>query len=111
MGRVHHRFAAAVLAAGTAVAAAPIASAGVPATITEEGRLFDASGAPLEGSVSITFGVYAAPSGGAPLWAETRTLALDSGYFSAALGELVPFPASLWDGSVRYVGIAAGGDP
>jgi hypothetical protein len=86
------------------------ASAAVPASLTEQGRLFDGAGAPLTGTVSIQFAVYAAASGGAPLWTETQTVSLDAGYFSATLGGTTPFPAGLWDGSVRYVGITVGSD-
>ncbi len=87
------------------------ADAGVPATLTEQGRLFDGQGAPLNASVSITFSVYAAPSGGPALWTETQLISLDEGYFSAQLGGLSPFPPTLWDGSVRYLGIQVGADP
>lgn len=40
------------------------ASAAVPSTLTQQGRLFDSSGAPATGSVSIVFTVYDAASGG-----------------------------------------------
>ena len=87
------------------------ASAAVPPSMTEQGRLFDPAGAPLQGTVSITFAIYAAPTGGAPLWTETQPLTLDEGYFSAQLGSAAPIPTALWDGSVRYVGVTVGTDP
>ncbi|MFO0760807.1 MAG: fibrinogen-like YCDxxxxGGGW domain-containing protein [Byssovorax sp.] len=88
-----------------------LALAGTPSTMTEQGRLFDASGAPLNAPASIQFAIYASAAGGAPLWTETHVIALDEGYFSVDLGALAPFPASLWDGSVRYMGITVGADP
>ena len=87
------------------------AAADVPAGLTEQGRLFDASGAPVNAALSITFSIYAGPSGGPALWTETQLISLDEGYFSAQLGTITPFPAALWDGTVRYVGIQVGSDP
>ncbi|MFT3774177.1 MAG: hypothetical protein QM820_53115 [Minicystis sp.] len=105
------RFTPALLAALAVGLMAPAAFAAVPQALTEQGRLFDTAGSPLQGSVSLTFSVYATPAGGAPLWTETQTVALDEGYFSTQIGATTPFPAGLWDGSTRYVGIAVGADP
>lgn len=98
-----------VLAAS--IAASPATAGSVPGTLTEQGRLFDVVGAPLNASVTLHFAVYAAASGGVALWQESQLVTLDEGYFSADLGEITPFPASLWDGSIRYVGITVGSDP
>ncbi len=87
------------------------AAAGVPSTLTEQGRLFDSVGAPLSTTVAITFSLYAGPNGGQALWSETQVIALDAGYFAAELGTVTPLPAALWDGTVRYVGITVGADP
>lgn len=104
------RFAPA-LAISAALAASPtLATAGVPAGLTEQGRLFDTSGAPLQGTVAVHFSVYAAAAGGAALWTEAQLITLDEGYFSASLGATTPFPSGLWDGSARYVGIKVGTD-
>ncbi|MEO7329974.1 MAG: hypothetical protein ABI193_15470, partial [Minicystis sp.] len=86
------------------------AAASVPQVLTEQGRLFDQAGVALQGSASITFTVYDAAVGGNALWTETQIVPLDDGYFSAALGALVPIPASVWDGAVRHVGIQIGAD-
>ena len=91
--------------------ASPATAASVPGTLTEQGRLFDLVGAPLDASITLHFAIYAAASGGAPLWQESQLVTLDEGYFSVDLGETTPFPASLWDGSTRYVGITVGSDP
>ncbi|MFO0757696.1 MAG: fibrinogen-like YCDxxxxGGGW domain-containing protein [Byssovorax sp.] len=87
--------------------ALPAAQAAVPPALTEQGRLFDAAGAPLDGTIAITFSLYAAADGGAPLWSDTQQVTLDEGYFSVAL---LP-PDALWDGSARYLGIRVGADP
>jgi hypothetical protein len=84
------------------------ALAAVPQSLTEQGRLFDASGSPTQGDVTLTFRVYDAPVGGAPLWSSgPQVVNLDEGYFSA---QIAP-PSTVWDGSARYVGITVGGDP
>src|SRR5581483_12377465 len=93
------------------LAAASAAAAPAPAVMTEQGRLFDGAGAPLQGSVAITFSLYAAANGGAPLWSEALTLPLDDGYFSTELGTVTPFSAGVWDGSQRWLGIQVGADP
>jgi hypothetical protein len=105
-----YRRAASLALAPALLAVAAVASAGVPASLTQQGRLFDAAGAPLTGTLSLAFAVYATPAGGAPLWTETQAVTLDAGYFSAQLGAVTPLPASLLDGSVRYLGITAGAD-
>src|SRR5579862_6801241 len=76
-----------------------------PSTLTEQGRLFDGAGAPLDGTVALRFSIYSGPTGGAPLWTEVDQVTLADGYFSLAIGTVAPLPATLWDGSVRYVGV------
>jgi hypothetical protein len=105
--RVRGLAAVALLAAALAPASALAAT---PGAVTQQGRLFDGAGAPLSGTVTLQFAVYAAATGGAPLWTETDTVALDAGYFSVEIGQGQPFPAGLWDGSTRYVGITVGSD-
>lgn len=92
----------ALLGAASAVA--------VPSTLTEQGRLLDANGAPVTGSVQITFTLYGDSVGTMALWRESQTLTLIDGYFSAELGRATALPASAFDGSVRYLGVAVEGD-
>ena len=105
------RLAVAAFLAHAAVLVPAIAHAAPPPGLTEQGRLFDSNGSPLNETVSITFSLYAGPAGGAPLWTETQQVTLDSGYFSVQLGAVSAIPQALWDGSVRYVGITVGADP
>lgn len=97
-------------AAGTLLVAATASSA-VPSVLTEQGRLLDSTGNPATGSVSITFTVYDAATGGASLWTETQNVTLDSGYFSARLGETTAIGATVFNGSTRYLGVKVGSDP
>jgi hypothetical protein len=93
-----------------ALAGAGPASAAVPQLFAEQGRLFDTAGAPLAGNVTLTFALYAAPTGGAPLWTEVQTVTLDGGYYSVQLGAVSGLSAAVLDGSVRYLGITVGSD-
>jgi hypothetical protein len=87
------------------------ATAAVPGRITEQGRLFmKGTSTPTSGSVPMIFSVYAAASGGTALWTESYNVTLDDGYYSVQLGSKTAFPATLWDGSVRYIGLKVGSD-
>ncbi|MEZ4296530.1 MAG: hypothetical protein R3B70_16275 [Polyangiaceae bacterium] len=101
----------AVAALSLAGVASP-ALAKVPATLTHQGRLFDANGDPLNDTVSITFSLYDGPAAGAQqVWEETVTVSVEDGYFSAALGETTPIDGTILDGSERWLGVAVGADP
>jgi hypothetical protein len=102
---------ATVLLAGAAAVTAGAAGAAVPPGLTEQGRLFDTAGSPLQGTVSLTFTLWDAPTGGSALWTETQVVPLDAGYFSTQLGAVTPIPTSLWNGSPRHLGIQVGADP
>jgi len=83
----------------------------VPNTLAQQGRLFDVDGAPVEGTLSVTFSIYSSDLGGDELWTETQTIAFDRGYFSTTLGLDTPFEQVVWDGSVRYLGVKVADDP
>ncbi|MCA9598089.1 MAG: collagen-like protein [Myxococcales bacterium] len=99
-----------VSAAAATLLAATAASSAVPANLTQQGRLLDSTGTPVPGSVSITFAVYSAASGGTALWTETQNVTLDDGFFSARLGEATAIPNTVFDGSTRYLGVKVGAD-
>ena len=65
------------------------ARADVPQVVTHQGRLFDAQGVAVTGTQDITFVIYDAEVDGVELWAETISVDLDEGYFSARLGEQI----------------------
>lgn len=109
MRTLFHRQVVAALVVEALVAGPAFAA--VPHRLTEQGRLFDSAGTPLTGTVSVVFTIYDAASGGHALWSEPQSIPLDDGYFSAEIGVVTPFPAGLWDGSVRYVGVKVGADP
>jgi hypothetical protein len=97
-------------ALGLALAAGPATAAGVPPAVTHQGRLFDAKGDPITDTLDITFAIYDAENAGAPIWSEVHAVTLDEGYYSVRLGEMTPF-GTVFDGSVRWLGITVGADP
>jgi hypothetical protein len=89
----------------------PALAAGVPGTVVLQGRLFDSSGAPINSTLAVTFAVYDDTSSLTALWTEVHSIAFADGYYTVSLGEAAPYPAALWDGSVRYLGTTIGNDP
>ncbi len=102
------RVLAAAFGLAAALVAAPVAAA-VPQTIGYQGRLYDTAGNPIQATLSVTFSLYAAPTGGAAIWTETQSVTFTSGYFSVQLGSVTPF-AGAFDGTTRYLGVKVGTD-
>lgn len=62
-----------------------------PSTVTYQGRLMDANGAPKFGPVSVQFAVFDDETNAANrLWCEKQVMALTDGYYVAYLGSGVP---------------------
>jgi hypothetical protein len=96
-----------------ALAAAAIASpatAVVPAGVTQQGRLLDSEGAPVNGELTFEFTIYDAASAGTALWTESQAITLDEGFFSTRLGETEAFPADLFGGGALFLGVTVGTD-
>src|SRR5580700_9108563 len=109
--RFRHFGTAALLAQG-AVLAPSVAFASLPQGLTEQGRLFDDTGNPLNATVSLTFSLYTTASGGTAVWTETQgPVTLDAGYFSVELGSVTPIPQAVWTSATLYVGVAVNSDP
>lgn len=87
------------------------AAAAVPAPLTHQGRLLDASGQPVTASQIFIYKIYDAATAGNVLWTETLTVPLDQGYFSVQLGLMSPITDALLAGGDRYLGIQVGTDP
>ena len=102
--------AVAVMAGGICLSAAP-ARADVPPTITNQGRLFNLEGTPIDGALEVVFSIYAAQNDDEPLWSESHTILFEEGYYSVSLGSVVPFGDEVFDGSLRYFGITVGDEP
>ncbi len=83
-----------------------------PNTITYQGKLTNAAGAPTTVATNVVFRIYAVSSGGTFLWTETHNGVTPdaNGVFTRELGATAAFPATLFDGSKRYLGITVGTD-
>lgn len=91
-------------------AASLTAQAAVPTTLTHQGRLFDASGKPINDTIEVQFAIYDLAAAPTPIWQETHSITFEDGYFSASLGETTPFPTNVFDGTTRYLGVKVGAD-
>jgi len=87
-------------------------SAQVPQMINYQGKLTDPSGAPVNDTVQMVFSIYVDEGGATLLWTETQTAVItEKGVFNVLLGSANPIPDSVFDGSVRYLGVKVGDDP
>jgi hypothetical protein len=94
----------ALLFAGEAVA-------DMPQLLSYQGVLADASGTAVsDGTYSITFRLYTAPSGGSPVWEENNpSVQVAKGIFNATLGTTVGLSGLPFD-ATYYVGISVAGE-
>ncbi|MCC7436913.1 MAG: hypothetical protein IT211_00305, partial [Armatimonadetes bacterium] len=71
-------------------------TAQTPTTISYQGLVTDNAGtAPVpDGNYQMTFRLYAAPTGGTPLWEETQPTQILRGLFKTYLGSVTPFAGS-----------------
>ncbi|MCK6619145.1 MAG: hypothetical protein HUU32_07095 [Calditrichaceae bacterium] len=75
----------------------------IPKTMSYQGVLTDASGAPVpDGNYLLHFRFYQSPTGGSPIWMENQTVAVTDGIFNVTLGSLnpltLPFNTAYWLG-------------
>lgn len=85
--------------------------ADVPKMINYQGKLTDQQGALIDTSISIVFTIYDDSISGALLWSETQSqVVVQNGVFSILLGSVNPIPDSVFDGSIRYLGVKVGDD-
>jgi hypothetical protein len=85
-------------------------SAEVSQVINFQGRLTDSEG-PVTSTVSMTFTVYDAETGGNSRWTETHpSVSVTDGLFSAFLGSYASLPDSLFGAGPNWLGITVGSD-
>jgi len=90
-------------------------SAASTGTIAYQGRLADSAGNPLTSTLNMSFRLYAASSGGTPLWTEQWTgsngVKVSDGLFNVMLGSLTPIAQSVITGNSNlFLGITVGTD-
>jgi hypothetical protein len=85
-----------LLLAACALQLTPEAGAEVPSLIRYQGQAMDSQGAPLNGPYDLTFRLYDAEVGGAPVWQELhQAVQISDGHFSVLLGNGTPAPSPL----------------
>ncbi len=90
-----------------------VSSAEVPGVMNYQGKLTTASGGCLNDTVQMTFTIYADSFGTTAEWTETQTeVIVKEGVFSVLLGSVdSPIPPSVFDGSIKYLGVQVESDP
>jgi hypothetical protein len=84
----------------------------VPQLINYQGKLTKSTGAPVDTTIPMVFTIYADSGGTISKWSETQTaVKVEKGVFNVLLGSVNPIPDSVFDGSIRYLGVKVGGDP
>ena len=93
----------------SALLTASVATA-APGEFTQQGRLSDSSGVPLDGFNTVTFSLHDSRTGGSALWSETHTLEFEGGYYNVILGSQNAFNKDDFDGSDDlFLGLAING--
>lgn len=100
--------------AGTALVLTAVLAYGAaaPSKLSYQAVLQTATGDPVTTTVSVTFTIYDAGSGGNAVWSETRTVTPDAaGRVSVLLGDNTPIGDAVFAGADRWLGIQVGADP
>jgi len=84
----------------------------VPPLINYQGRLSNASGAPIAGTVPMHFGLLDGDTSGATLlWGETQeAVAVNEGIYHVLLGSVKPIPGSALAGSTVFLEVRVSGE-
>lgn len=92
---------------------ASLAVAEVPQLINYQGRLTDEHGDPVpDFTYGITFTIYDAATDGNTLWTSGQQLVpVTNGLFHYQLGSVVQLPDTLFEDTLRWLGIKVGADP
>ena len=107
MKQIHHL----VLLLGFCALTAAPAPADIPAGLPLQGKVARPNGTAVpDGGYFITFRLYSQPTGGTPLWQETKTVSVAGAVFSTVLGDIAPFPASLTFDRPYYISVQMPGD-
>lgn len=78
-------------------------------SFTYQGLLRDTNG-PVTGAMNMQFQIYAAATGGLPVWQETHIgVFVSNGLFSVTLGRIAPAAAGVFADAERWLGISFNG--
>lgn len=83
----------------------------VPKMINYQGKITTPQGALIDTTVKIAFAIWSDSTGGDSLWGEVQSsVVVEKGIFSVLLGSVNEIPDSVFDGSVRCLGVKVGDD-
>lgn len=110
--RIWRRLSAACALAASLALTAP-ASAEVPTILPVQGVLLSDMGYPInaDGGLPMSFRIYAAPTGGAPLHQELQVVPVVDGRFLVYLGDAAPFDFDILEAGDAWIGISVDGGP
>lgn len=87
------------------------ASAAPPTRVPFQGRLLDAGGTPLNGSVDLDFELFDALVNGTSLWSESHLgVIVVDGVYSVDLGATTPLTRSVLEGGAAFLEISVDGE-
>lgn len=92
--------------------AAVVSAANLPLKLNFQGKLLDpATNEPRNGAFTMTFRVYAAPTGGTALFTETQTgVNVANGVFSVQIGSVTALSPTLFSGASAYLSVQVSPD-
>ena len=85
----------------------------IPVQLSQQGRILDGDGTPVEGNQFISFALYEELEGGNAIWEESLFLTVTNGYYSTVLGDnpLYPIDASFLTSEELFMEIGINNTP
>lgn len=88
-----------------------VSAAGSPQKIGFQGKLLDTANNPRNGSFSMTFRIFDAPTLGTQLWSETQSaVSVNNGVFTVQLGAVTALTAGLFSDTSAYLEVQVAPD-
>lgn len=89
----------------------PAVAAALPLELPQQGRLLDATGEPLTGSITLDFALWDAAEDGSSVWSETlSSVDVVAGHYSVVLGRENALDSYVLDGNSYWLSVSANGE-